>query len=118
MITHPQALVSPSEPPASAGGRGLILDRSTSAFLASSGVLIVAGGAVAAVNSAAPFGHGSWLAAYLVLVGGVSQVVLGPGGSPFVRLGPLRRFCGHSSCCGISAASPFLPGCSSMRQRW
>ena len=79
MITDPQALVSPSEPPASAGGRGLILDRSTSAFLASSGVLIVAGGAVAAVNSAAPFGHGSWLAAYLVLVGGVSQGVLGAG---------------------------------------
>jgi hypothetical protein len=79
MITDPQALVSPSEPPASAGPRGLILDRSTSAFLASSGVLIVAGGAVAAVNSAAPFGHGSWLAAYLVLVGGVSQVVLGAG---------------------------------------
>jgi hypothetical protein len=79
MITDPQALVRPSEPPASAGGRRLILDRSTSAFLASSGVLIVAGGAVAAVNSAAPFGHGSWLAAYLVLVGGVSQVVLGAG---------------------------------------
>jgi hypothetical protein len=79
MLTDPQALVSPSEPPASAGGRGLILDRSTSAFLASSGVLIVAGGVVAAVNSAAPFGHGSWLAAYLVLVGGVSQVVLGAG---------------------------------------
>jgi hypothetical protein len=32
MITDPQALVSPSEPPAFAGGRGLILDRSTSAF--------------------------------------------------------------------------------------
>lgn len=31
------------------------------------------------MNSAAPFGHGSWLAAYLVLVGGVSQVVLGAG---------------------------------------
>jgi hypothetical protein len=79
LITDPQALVRPSEPPASAGARRLILDRSTSAFLASSGVLIVAGGAVAAVNSAAPFGHGSWLAAYLVLVGGVSQVVLGAG---------------------------------------
>jgi hypothetical protein len=79
MITDPQALVRPSEPPACAGERHLILDRSTTAFLASSGVLIVAGGAVAAVNSAAPFGHGSWLAAYLVLVGGVSQVVLGAG---------------------------------------
>jgi hypothetical protein len=79
MVTDPQALVSSSEPPACAGGRGLILDRSTSAFLASAGFLIVAGGAVAAVNSAAPFGHGSWLAAYLVLVGGVSQVLLAAG---------------------------------------
>ena len=30
-------------------------------------------------NSATPFGHGSWLAAYLVLVGGISQLVLGAG---------------------------------------
>ena len=34
---------------------------------------------MAAVNSAAPFAHGSWLAAYLVLVAGVSQVLLGVG---------------------------------------
>ena len=79
MITDPQALVSPSEPPAPAGGRSFSVDRSTSAFLGSAGVLIVAGGAVAAANSAPPFGHGSWLAAYLVLVGGVSQVLLGAG---------------------------------------
>ena len=59
--------------------RVLILDRSTGGFLASAAVLIVAGGAVAAVNSAAPFGHGSWVAAYLVLVGGVSQIVLSTG---------------------------------------
>jgi hypothetical protein len=42
-------------------------------------VLVVAGGLVAAVNSAAPFAHGSWLAAYLVLVGGVSQLALAAG---------------------------------------
>ena len=60
-------------------GRELILDRSTVMFLTSASVVIVAGGAVAAVNSAAPFGHGSWLAAFLVLVGGVSQGVLGAG---------------------------------------
>ena len=57
----------------------LIVDRSTAGFLASACVLIVAGGAVGAVNSAAPFGNGSWLAAYLVLVGGVSQIVLSIG---------------------------------------
>jgi hypothetical protein len=42
-------------------------------------VAVVAGGLVAAVNSAAPFAHGSWLSAYLVLVAGVSQLVLGFG---------------------------------------
>lgn len=49
------------------------------AFVALAGVMIVAGGLVAAINSAAPFAHGSWLAAYLVLVGGVAQLVLGVG---------------------------------------
>jgi hypothetical protein len=58
----------------------LHLDRPTTiASVALGGALIVAGGVVAAVNSASPFGHGSGLAAYLVLVGGVSQVVLGVG---------------------------------------
>jgi hypothetical protein len=42
-------------------------------------LLIVAGGLVAAVNAATPFAHGSWLAAYLVLVGGVAQIALGVG---------------------------------------
>jgi hypothetical protein len=53
--------------------------RSTVGFVVCGGVLIVAGGVVAAVNSAAPFTHGSWLAAYLVLVGGVAQVLLASG---------------------------------------
>jgi hypothetical protein len=79
LITDSQALVRRPDPPPSAGGRGLTLDRSVGPFLASASVLIVGGGAVAAVNSAAPFARGSWLAAYLVLVGGVSQVVLGGG---------------------------------------
>jgi hypothetical protein len=48
-------------------------------MVALSGTAIVAGGLVAAVNSAAPFAHGSWLAAYLVLVAGVSQLALGLG---------------------------------------
>ncbi len=48
-------------------------------FFAVAVVLIVAGGLVAAVNGAAQFAHGSWLAAYLVLVGGVAQLALGFG---------------------------------------
>jgi hypothetical protein len=53
--------------------------RDLQAFAAVAAVMIVAGGLVAAVNSAAPFAHGSWLAAYLVLVGGASQMALGGG---------------------------------------
>ena len=81
---------------------GVVLDRAPSAagrgvraglgdvhaFAAVAGIMIVAGGLVAAVNSAAPFAHGSWLAAYLVLVGGVSQLVL--GGGPLVLPAPKR----------------------------
>jgi hypothetical protein len=79
MIADRQVLVPHSKAPTSDRGRALTLDNWTGGFLASAGVLIVAGGGVAAVNSAAPFGHGSWLAAYLVLVGGVSQIVLRTG---------------------------------------
>jgi hypothetical protein len=79
MVAHRQVLVRHSKAPTSDRERVLTLDNWTSGFLASAGVLIVAGGGVAAVNSAAPFGHGSWLAAYLVLVGGVSQIVLRTG---------------------------------------
>src|SRR4051812_49961439 len=50
--------------------------RDVPAFVVLAVVMIVVGGLVAAVNSAAPFAHGSWLAAYLVLVGGFSQSVL------------------------------------------
>jgi hypothetical protein len=53
--------------------------RDLRAFAAVAAVMIVAGGLVAAVNSAAPFAHGSWLGAYLVLVGGASQLALGGG---------------------------------------
>ena len=48
-------------------------------FVAVAAAMIVAGGFVAAVNGAASFAHGSWLAAYLVLVGGVAQLLLGLG---------------------------------------
>jgi hypothetical protein len=55
------------------------IDRGTWAFAAAAGAMVIAGGLVAALNSAAPFSHGSWLAAYLVLVGGVAQLLLGVG---------------------------------------
>lgn len=54
-------------------------DRELLACAGIGAALIVAGGLVAAVDSASPFAHGSWLAAYLVLVGGVAQLALGLG---------------------------------------
>lgn len=65
--------------------------RSTLAFVACGGILIVAGGVVAAVNSAAPFAHGSWLAAYLVLVGGTAQIALAGGHAALVAPGHACR---------------------------
>ena len=67
------------------------LDRSSATFALLGGTLIVAGGLVAAVNSAAPFAHGSWLAAYLVLVAGTSQVLLGVGRRALLLREPPRR---------------------------
>ena len=47
------------------------------AFLAVGGACIVLGGLVAAVTGPLQLSHGSWTAAYLVLVGGVAQIALG-----------------------------------------
>jgi hypothetical protein len=40
---------------------------------------LVAAGATALIRAAVPFEHGWWLVAYLALVGGISQVLLGTG---------------------------------------
>lgn len=52
---------------------------------------MIAGGLVAAATAPAPSVHGSWAAAYLVLVAGVSQVALGVGQTLFAPLNPSRR---------------------------
>jgi hypothetical protein len=51
--------------------------RRDDAFLVVGGACIVAGGLVAAVTEPLQLTHGSWAAAYLVLVGGVAQIALG-----------------------------------------
>lgn len=50
-----------------------------SRFLAAAGCFLLAAVAVAAVRAVVPFAHGWWLVAYLVLVGGVAQALLGAG---------------------------------------
>lgn len=53
--------------------------RSIRPFAALGSLSIVAGGFVAAVTRPTGFEMGSWLAAFLVLVGGVAQIALGGG---------------------------------------
>ena len=48
-------------------------------FLAVGCVFLLAGALSAVVNTAASFDHGWWLVAYLSLVGGLSQMLLGVG---------------------------------------
>jgi len=56
-------------------------ERWTSAigFIWAGVVCVIAGGLVSASTAPSPSEHGSWAAAYLVLVGGVAQVGLGVG---------------------------------------
>lgn len=51
----------------------------SSLFLVIGAVCIVVGGLVAGVSGPLRLEHGSWTAAYLVLVGGVAQIALGGG---------------------------------------
>lgn len=55
------------------------------------GACIIAGGLVAAATAPAPSTHGSWAAAYLVLVAGAAQVVLGLGQAVLAPVAPSRR---------------------------
>jgi hypothetical protein len=52
---------------------------------------IIAGGVVAAVSRPTGFELGSWLAAFLVLVGGVAQIVLGVGQAWIAHQRPRAR---------------------------
>lgn len=51
---------------------------------------VIAGGSVAAVTAASPTVHGTWAAAYLVLVAGVAQVALGVGRAVLATEPPTR----------------------------
>jgi hypothetical protein len=53
--------------------------RSSTPLFAAGGAAIVAGGLAAAVTGPTEWGHGSWTAAFLVLVMGVAQIGLGAG---------------------------------------
>jgi hypothetical protein len=60
-------------------------------FLVVGSAAVVAGGFVAAVTGPTDFEHGSWLAAFLVLVAGVAQIALGAGQAWLAPQRPSRR---------------------------
>ncbi len=80
MTSHWRA-PSPTRPAhARAGGvTPLAIGDSARRFVVTGAIAIVVGGLVAAANASVPTEKGSWLAAYLVLVVGVTQVGLGAG---------------------------------------
>lgn len=55
------------------------------AFATCAAAFILVAAIVAAVRQATPIAHGWWLVAYLSLVGGFSQVLLGPGLNAIVK---------------------------------
>lgn len=65
--------------------------RACAPFAAPALLGIVAGGMVAAATAAAPSEHGTWSAAYLVLVVGVAQLALGAGQALLAIEPPRRR---------------------------
>ena len=54
-------------------------------------VAVVAGGFAAAVTGPTDWSHGSWVAAFLVLVGGVAQIAVGAGQAVLAAQTPPRR---------------------------
>jgi len=85
--------------------------RSNRLLLAVGGVAIVAGGLVAALARPMGWDHGSWLAAFLVLVAGVSQVGIGAAQAHLGRTAVDVRFTAvecvlwNGGCLGVVTGS-------------
>jgi hypothetical protein len=66
--------------------------RASLPLLAAGGVAIIAGGMAAAMTGPTDWDHGSWVAAFLVLVAGVAQIGLGAGHAQLPRVAPSVGF--------------------------
>lgn len=80
-------------------------------MFAAGGVSIVAGGLIAAVTGPTGWDHGSWVAAFLVLVAGVAQIGVGAGQAQLAPAGPALAFTAvecvvwNASCATIIAGT-------------
>lgn len=79
-------------------------------FVVVAGTSIVAGGLVAAVTGPTDFDKGSWLAAYLVLVGGVALIGLGVGQAVFARRPPASSVIAAELALWILSAAAVVVG--------
>ncbi|MEO6988278.1 MAG: hypothetical protein ABI239_06485 [Aquihabitans sp.] len=79
-------------------------------FVALASVSIVAGGFVAAATGPTDFDKGSWLAAYLVLVGGVALVILGVGQAVFARQAPSKPVIATELAIWVLSAGAIIVG--------
>lgn len=66
--------------------------RSSAPILLAGGVWIIAGGLAAAVTGPSGWEHGSWIAAFLVLVAGVAQIGVGSCQAQLAPVPPTVRF--------------------------
>ena len=80
-------------------------------LLSAGGVAVVAGGVAAAVTGPTDWDHGSWVAAFLVLVAGVAQIGLAVAQAQLAGTAPTVTYegvqCGlwNSSCLAIVAGT-------------
>lgn len=84
--------------------------RAGAPFVVVGGAAIVLGGLVAAVTGPLQLTHGSWLAAFLVLVVGVAQIVLGAGAWLLPGRPPPRRAAWVSALTWTMASSGVVAG--------
>ena len=71
---------------------------------------IVAGGLLAAVTAPAPSEHGTWGAAYLVLVAGLAQVAVGVGQAVLAARAPTARIVAAQTIAWNSSSAAILTG--------
>ena len=79
-------------------------------FVVVGGMCTSAGGVVAALRRPTGFGHGSWLAAYLVLVTGVAQIALGAGQAWLAAAVPPARSTGRELVAWNGGAAGVVAG--------
>jgi hypothetical protein len=84
--------------------------RSSAPLLAAGGAAIIVGGLAAAVTGPTDWVHGSWVAAFLVLVGGVAQIGIAIAQVHLARAAPTEGFIAGESVLWNSSCLMIVTG--------